>query len=926
MNRLHALAALLLAACLAPAALAQSTFETTMRVDHTFAFGTADLRAFAPSYFAAADEHLFVTLQDNYGEEFTGHRYGRSGSADPIWRTSDYAPNGSFSSNPNANYASPNLWHVIPGNFDGDAGMEYLVRWVENQTPRVSLFDTPLVVSSQLHPEEASLLTPFGGVCNYFPRDAVSLGDLDGDGVEEWVTINGGGEAQGACVAPPRDQLTVIEWRESDGKDVETGFQFYGSAGFAGNRQLVRYVAAGDPDGDGRTEVVVVASGGNRSGGTLGTPGGLFVFEVDPVTLQLTPDGSSPSTDPFATTTTIGDAAGTAPGYAGGLSIADIDGDGTQEIVLGYKGSSGPGNVGGVRVYRLDGTANGANRYTGSDVITGLTGLHGFAVGDYDRDGRAEIYATRPSENGVRGWEHSGDAGDLTPQAFRSFAFGEEIGVGASLRWAAPAPNGRTLDTFAPSGAAQALHPNADDAHPELMAATLGALHLFEATPALVALDLDLPQLGRPVGAVGDANGDGVRDVVLMGEDNGSSTSAFLLNGSVDGQSALSYASSQPFSSRVLGDAVWFDANNDGHLDLAYTGGSSTGGGGAVNLIVMQNDGSGGFTELLRIERGVRLGDIEVLDYDFDGDQDLLMMGDPFEGGTPALTTIFRNKLDEGTVGFGRDVNHGLPALSYARAASVRLDGASDDSADDQLLLALQGRDADGGAYTGVWSRSPGDLAFADQQASVLALQNGDVASVDILGDEQPDLVISGSITIGTGGDPIPETFVYENTLSGGTRIFSTTTSTQVRGIPNHRHAPPCPRRLRPRRSDRPSLAHALPRRRDAGPLRRLPATPQRIGRPDRDDVRAIGPAPWPVRARRRHDPARPRRRPGRRWQRRSASVGPLVPQRLGQPDDRLPQRDAIRGCHRHQRQARPPTVCSPRPPASHPTQARTAT
>ncbi len=234
----------------------------------------------------------------------------------------------------------------------------------------------------------------------------------------------------------------------------------------------------------------------------------------------------------------------------------------------------------------------------------------------------------------------------------------------------------------------------------------------------------------------------------------------------------------------MLGDAVWFDADNDGHLDLAYTGGSSTGGGGAVNLIVMQNDGSGGFTELLRIERGVRLGDIEVLDYDFDGDQDLLMMGDPFEGGTPALTTLFRNRLDEGTIGFGRDTEHGLPALSYARAASVRLDGGTDSSDDDRLLLALQGRTSDGSAYAGVWSRAPGDDAFANENAPVVALQNGDVAWIDVIGDAQPDLILSGSILLADGGDPIRETLVYENTPGPNGPGFSPSSSTQVRGLP----------------------------------------------------------------------------------------------------------------------------------------------
>ncbi len=691
-------------------------------------------------------------------------------------------------------YSDPHEWRIRAGQFDADDGLEYFVRWRTLNTVRFRIFDSPVVSGLSAHPQDESWqsASPDGveRECGYLPLDVVPLGDLDGDGNPEMLSINTGNDTPApGCPDGASAQVNVIEWEPETskvGNAQAAHFRFVeGLDVAAGNNQL-RYVAVGDPDGDGKPEIVVVAA---QNGGN---PGGLYVFEVNPAGFDtpgvgvLVPDGGPASAEPFATQVGIstnggvGGGSATVSGGQGGLHVADLDGDGIDEIIVAYAGSQVSS---GVRIYSLDGT-NGAGdpNYVGTQAAQFLA-TASVAVGDYDLDGRMEIYTTNLQSDGIRSMEHDGAAGDFSPSAFRVTTHAIELGAGLGLTFAAPNADGSTLDAFVPT-AAQSEHPDADDPRPELMAFGRGAVHLLEALPAFGDLMLELPTLGRPVGAIGDADGDGVLDVVLMGESNGTAATGFLLSGAIDGQGALAYTQTQPFSPRVLGDAVWFDVDNDGHLDLAYTGGSSTGGGGAVNLIVMQNDGAGGFSELIRINRGVRLGDIEVLDYDFDGDQDLLMMGDPFEGGTPALTTLFRNTLDEGRVGFGRDLDHGLPTLSYARAASVRLDNGTDDSADDRLLIALQGRDSDGDAYAGVWSRAPGDAAFANENAPVIALQDGDVAWIDVIGDAQPDLILSGSILLADGGDPIRETLVYENTPGPNGPGFSPSSSTQVRGLP----------------------------------------------------------------------------------------------------------------------------------------------
>ena len=183
----------------------------------------------------------------------------------------------------------------------------------------------------------------------------VAVGDIDGDGVDEIVT----GPGPGAVFGPH------VRGFELDGTPIPAvSFFAYGTLKYGVN------VACGDIDGDGIDEIITGAG-----------PGAVF----GPHVRGWNYDGDTVT--PMAGVSFF--AYGT-PKWGVNIACADIDADGSDEIITG----AGPGPVYGahIRSWDVDGASAPASGVSFLAFSSQLWGVN-VACGDIDGDGRAEIIA-----------------------------------------------------------------------------------------------------------------------------------------------------------------------------------------------------------------------------------------------------------------------------------------------------------------------------------------------------------------------------------------------------------------------------------------------------------------------------------------------------------------------------------------------------
>ncbi|MBL7995185.1 VCBS repeat-containing protein, partial [bacterium] len=123
--------------------------------------------------------------------------------------------------------------------------------------------------------------------------------------------------------------------------------------------------------------------------------------------------------------------------------------------------------------------------------------------------------------------------------------------------------------------------------------------------------------------------------------------------------------------------AAWCDYNNDGYLDLAYMGSA---GNGTRAFKLYKNNGNGTFTDVSTNIAGQAFGSMAWGDYDNDGDQDLLVIGND---GNNDNTFLYRN---DGNDAFTA-VDIGLPGYSGGSCAW----GDYDNDQDLDLLILGNG-------------------------------------------------------------------------------------------------------------------------------------------------------------------------------------------------------------------------------------------
>lgn len=186
---------------------------------------------------------------------------------------------------------------------------------------------------------------------------------------------------------------------------------------------------------------------------------------------------------------------------------------------------------------------------------------------------------------------------------------------------------------------------------------------------ALTPLDLELP--GVALGAVAwvDYDGDDDLDLSFMGERGFGDLVSFMYRNDGDGFTPLDV----PFSGLVHGSMDWGDYDADGDADLLVSGGEMGPGLLRGRTRVYRNEGNDTFTELETALPNVALGAAAWVDYDGDTDLDVVLLGTSaaIESGA---SWIYLN--DEGF--FVREMTLGGLTFSNLDVGDYNGDGDSD--------------------------------------------------------------------------------------------------------------------------------------------------------------------------------------------------------------------------------------------------------
>jgi len=241
--------------------------------------------------------------------------------------------------------------------------------------------------------------------------------------------------------------------------------------------------------------------------------------------------------------------------------------------------------------------------------------------------------------------------------------------------------------------------------------------------------------------AFSDIDGDGDKDLLITGRNVSNIRIAKLYENAGDG--TFTEMQGVSFDGVMSGTANFMDFDNDGDQDLLITGRNS------VNQLiakVYKNDGSGVFVEENGIPfEGVEHGSVSCADIDNNGFLDVFISG--LNNSSQPIAKIY---LNNGQFNFSEITSTPFQGVQYS--SSVFFDVDSDGLKD----LLVTGENANGEASTKLY-RNTGSANFVEVTDVYLdPVKMGSVAAADIDGDDDEDLLITGSeIT----NDPLSKLF-----------------------------------------------------------------------------------------------------------------------------------------------------------------------
>jgi hypothetical protein len=242
--------------------------------------------------------------------------------------------------------------------------------------------------------------------------------------------------------------------------------------------------------------------------------------------------------------------------------------------------------------------------------------------------------------------------------------------------------------------------------------------------------------------ASGDYDNDGDLDILVTGINGQNSIAKVYRND--NGKFTDINAALQGVDS---GSVDWGDYDRDGDLDILLTGSDD-----AFNLVskVYRND-NGNFTDINANLQGVFESSVTWLDYDKDGDLDILLTGSAFAGG---ITKLYRN--DSGSF------TDTLANLQGVFDGSV---DAGDYDKDGDLDILLTGKS--GSSISGISKVYRNDNgSFTDIGASLTGVSSSDAAWGDYDNDGDLDILLTGRVNSAS-----PVSKIYRNDSGNFTDI-----------------------------------------------------------------------------------------------------------------------------------------------------------
>jgi len=613
---------------------------------------------------------------------------------------------------------------------------------------------------------------------NYGSIGSIAVGDVNGDGKLDLVTIASNVTSQTTTSITVQSYLGT-----GSGNFTMPGASLTQSVTFPGQDQIPVWtgVSLGDLNGDGKLDLAAdieeqTSQGAGAVVATIALGNGDGSFGAINVTNPVSVPVQAPPGFPFlifgtsgvqildlnndkkndlaidaggALYVALGDGTGgfssTAQTANFGLPIqnvySDVNGDGIPDIVQ---------NNGLLQVWVGKGDGTFTLPVTGNAYIDDSGGQQSLVVADFNGDGNADIAQLGDDYKQVslftgngKGAFQGAPALSSTTDAFSApgelylQAGGDIVGNGLT--------DGLFLDE---TGSAPYVVSGLSD----------GKGGFKYATALSAAAD---PTLGflQPVSA--DFNGDGKQDLLIVDGTLGNGLSVALSKGDGTFQKPVSLA--MPLLDCALNYAATGDLNGDGKLDIvvAYPGDAACGGsdGTASGYIVALGKGDGTFATPVFTAFGNELYSVTIADMNMDGNQDLIVVDDPFDG-SGGFGVSLLNGNGDGTFGTGTAV------LADSVVSQVIVGDFNQDGKPDLILFSegTQSVASIGDVETAgiVLLPGNGDGTFGD--SSQLATGNFFIngALVDVNGDGIPDIAATLYLTTDQ-----PNTYYGFSTLLG---------------------------------------------------------------------------------------------------------------------------------------------------------------
>lgn len=261
--------------------------------------------------------------------------------------------------------------------------------------------------------------------------------------------------------------------------------------------------------------------------------------------------------------------------------------------------------------------------------------------------------------------------------------------------------------------------------------------------------------------AFGDVNGDGFPDMIVSGRygsPGGSLTRLYINDG--NGDFTLDEASS--FVNVARGDFRMFDYDNDGDLDILISGNGSEG----VAFNLYENDGAGNFTlnNQSGLEQvGLNHAYVVIADLDNDGFLDIATNGSTSSSGGAFRTRIFRNN---GNSTFSIMTQ---PAFNYNAAGAIAV-GDIDNNGTLDLVFLGQAHSSDENplGFGSAMFLNDGNANFTlvENTNFIGHREDTSIALADFDNDGSLDLITMGRIQI-TASSTAYATYLYMNDGQG---------------------------------------------------------------------------------------------------------------------------------------------------------------